>query len=379
MGWITMFEYGITARDGRARTGRFHTPHGAVDTPAFMPVGTNATVKALTPEEIRETGSRIILANAYHLYLRPGADVVEKLGGLHRFMAWDGPILTDSGGFQVFSLAPLRTIDPDGVTFRSHIDGSIHRFTPESAIRLQERLGADIIMCLDECPPHDLPDQDMRQSMELTNRWAERCIRAKEREDQALFPIVQGGMNPDLRAESARILSGFGSPGYGIGGLCVGEEKAQTLAMLDVSVLHLPEDRPRYLMGVGTPEDFLTCIERGVDLFDCVVPTRLARNGHCLTWSGRVSFKQAQYKYEQGPPDAECHCSCCRQFSLAYLRHLFLAGEILASRLATIHNVTFYQEFMEAVRIAISCGTLKQFHERFLSGAGRASLLQSHG
>ncbi len=363
-----MFEFEILASDGNARLGRLHTPHGTVDTPAFMPVGTNATVKALAPEEIEETGSRMILANAYHLYLRPGAEVVERLGGLHRFMGWEGPILTDSGGFQVYSLAPLRKVDADGVTFQSHIDGTTHRFTPESTTRLQEQLGADVIMCLDECPPHDLPYERIRQSMELTTRWAERCVNAKERTDQALFPIVQGGVFPDLRAESAGALSRFDLPGYAIGGLCVGEEKAQTFEMIDAAVAHLPERKPRYLMGVGTPEDFLYDVQRGIDLFDCVVPTRLARNGHCLTWAGKLSLKQAQYRLDERPVDEDCSCRCCRKYSRAYLRHLYMAGEILASRLATIHNVTFFQEFMKGIREAIGEGRLKGFAESYRSG-----------
>ncbi|MFH1740265.1 MAG: tRNA guanosine(34) transglycosylase Tgt, partial [bacterium] len=328
----------------------------------------------LTPEEILETGSRMILANAYHLYLRPGAEVVEHLGGLHRFMGWDGPILTDSGGFQVYSLAPLRKVDPDGVTFRSHIDGTTHRFTPESTTRLQEQLGADVIMCLDECSPHDLPYEEAKRAMLLTAQWAERCANVQARSDQALFGIVQGGMFPDLRAESAQGLSVLGLPGYAIGGLCVGEEKQQTLVMMEASLEHMPENRPRYLMGVGTPEDFLLAVRRGVDLFDCVVPTRLGRNGHCLTWSGRISFKQAQYKLDEQPIDENCPCPCCRKYSRAYLRHLFIAGEILASRLATIHNVAFFQEFMKAIRSAILAGEFASFSERFSEGAGRGAM-----
>jgi queuine tRNA-ribosyltransferase len=369
-----MFEFDIVAKDGKARAGRFHTPHGTVETPAFMPVGTNAAVKALSPEEIRETGTSIILANAYHLYLRPGADVIEHLGGLHRFMAWDGPILTDSGGFQVYSLAPLRKIDADGVTFRSHIDGTTHRFTPESAIRLQERLGADIIMCLDECTPHDHPYEEAKRAAALTTQWAERCLNAKERPDQALVGIVQGGMFADLRAESAGVLSALDLPGYAIGGLCLGEEKEKTLAMIDASVTHLPDDRPRYLMGAGTPEDFLLATQRGIDLFDCVVPTRLARNGHCLTWSGRISLKQAQYRLDSRPIDENCRCVCCQRYTRAYLRHLFMAGEILVSRLATIHNVTFFQEFLSAIRSAITSSQLAGFSGRFLPGAGRGAI-----
>ena len=363
-----MFEFEIIIHDGKARTSRFYTPHGVVETPAFMPVGTNATVKALAPQEIEETGSQMILVNAYHLYLRPGVEVVERLGGLHRFMGWDGPILTDSGGFQVYSLAPLRKIDSDGVTFQSHIDGTTHRFTPESTTRLQERLGADVIVCLDDCPPHDLPYERVKEAMELTTRWAERCVNAKQRSDQALFGIVQGGMFADLRAESANALSQLDLPGYAIGGLSVGEEKAKTLEMIDAVTVSLPEAKPRYLMGVGTPEDFLHGVQRGIDLFDCVVPTRLARNGHCLTWSGKLSLKQAKYRLDERPVDENCLCRCCRKFSRAYLRHLYMAGEILASRLATMHNVTFFQEFMKALRSALREGRLKEFEERFHSG-----------
>ncbi|MGI6457092.1 MAG: tRNA guanosine(34) transglycosylase Tgt [bacterium] len=357
--------FDIFQTEDRARVGRVTTPHGAFDTPAFMPVGTNATVKALSPEEIRETESQIILSNAYHLYLRPGQELVKKMGGLHRFMNWQGPILTDSGGFQVYSLAPLRTIDEDGVTFRSHIDGSEHRFTPESVMRLENDLGADIIMCFDECTPYPVTYEYARNSIAITSRWAERCRKAHARSDQALFAIVQGGVFPDLRLQSARELIAMDFPGYAIGGLMIGEDKELTWRMCDTLSDILPPEKPHYMMGVGTPEDFLEGIWRGVDMFDCVIPTRLARNAHLLTWNGRVSVKQAIYREDARPPDENCPCYCCQHYSRAYLRHLFQAGEILASRLATVHNITFFQEFMQRCRKEIKNGTFGEFRKEW--------------
>jgi queuine tRNA-ribosyltransferase len=356
-------QFEIFQTEQRARVGRVTTPHGAFDTPAFMPVGTNATVKSLAPEEIKETGSQIILSNAYHLYLRPGQELVKQMGGLHTFMNWDRPILTDSGGFQVYSLAPLRQIDEDGVTFRSHIDGSLQRFTPESVMQLENDLGADIIMCFDECTPYPVTYEYAQNSVALTSRWAERCLRAHGRPDQALFAIVQGGVFEDLRLQSARDLVPMNFPGYAIGGLMIGEDKQQTWRMCDALAEVLPAEKPRYMMGVGTPEDFLEGIWRGVDMFDCVIPTRLARNAHLLTWNGRVSVKQAQYREDPLPPDEHCPCYCCRHYSRAYLRHLFQAGEILASRLATVHNLTFFQQFMQRCRAEISKGTFEGFRE----------------
>ncbi|MEW6235428.1 MAG: tRNA guanosine(34) transglycosylase Tgt [Candidatus Omnitrophota bacterium] len=359
-------QFEIDSLEGRARAGKAVTPHGVFHTPAFMPVGTNATVKALTPEEIHETGSEIILCNAYHLYLRPGASLVKKLGGLHSFMNWNGPILTDSGGFQIYSLAPLRKIDPDGATFRSHIDGTEHRFTPESVMELENDLGADIIMCFDECTPYPISYEYASQSIELTTRWAERCLKAHKRSDQALFAIVQGGVYQDLREKSARDLIALDFPGYAVGGLMIGEEKEKTWNTCAALDRMLPENKLRYLMGVGAPEDFLDGIRRGVDMFDCVIPTRLARNSHLLTWKGRVSVKQAQYREDERPPDENCRCYCCRNYSRAYLRHLFQAGEILASRLATMHNIAFYQEFMQRCRDEISQGTFEAFYQSWM-------------
>jgi len=374
------FQFIIEASEGNARVGKVRTPHGVFETPAFMPVGTNATVKALTPEEVRETGSQILLCNAYHLFLRPGQEVVKKLGGLHAFMHWDAPILTDSGGFQVYSLAPLRRIDPDGVTFRSHIDGTEVRFTPESVMQLENDLGADIIMCFDECTPYPVTREYAAESVAMTTRWAERCRRAHQRGDQALFAIVQGGVYSDLREQSARDLTALDFPGYAIGGLMIGEDKKFTWQVCELVTGILPWDKPRYLMGVGTPEDFLDGIARGVDMFDCVVPTRLARNSHLLTWNGRISVKQAQYREDERPPDENCACYCCRNYTRAYLRHLFLAGEILASRLATMHNITFYQEFMRRCRQEIRQGTFHAFRETWLgerkgNGSSRGMLL----
>jgi queuine tRNA-ribosyltransferase len=349
-----------------ARCGLLETPHGSIATPVFAPVGTQATVKTMTPNELKSLGTQMILSNTYHLYLRPGAERVQRMGGLHRFMAWDGPILTDSGGFQVFSLAHRRSIDDDGVTFRSHIDGSEHRFTPEMVVRTQEQLGADIIMCLDECA--DATDRDyMDHALRRTHLWAERCRQAQQRADQALFGIVQGGIFPDLRRHSAQILTSLDFPGYAIGGLSVGETKDKMYSALEATVPELPEDRPRYLMGVGTPEDILEAVQRGVDLFDCVFPTRVARNGGLLTRRGRINIRNSRYADEMGPIETDCTCYACQDFSLAYLRHLFKAGEILGPRLATIHNVHFMLRLMRDVRSAIESERFLEFKSEFLS------------
>lgn len=352
--------------DKRARAATVTTPHGSFDTPAFMPVGTNATVKSLTPEEVAETGSQILLCNAYHLYMRPGQDIVAKMGGLHSFMNWNGPILTDSGGFQVYSLASLRKIDNDGVSFRSHIDGSEHRFTPESVMKLENDLGADIIMCFDECTPYPATREYAENSIQITSNWARRCVESHQRGDQALFGIVQGGVYQDLRERSANDLLQLPFPGYAIGGLMLGEDKEKTWAICDAMNEILPKDKPRYLMGVGTPEDFLEAIYRGVDMFDCVVPTRLARTSHLLTWNGKLTLKQARFREDENPIDENCGCYCCRNYSRAYLRHLFQAGEILASRLASLHNITFFQQFMAKCRKTICEGTFEAFRDNFL-------------
>lgn len=342
----------LLARRGRARAGVLHTPHGDVPTPVFMPVGTQATVKTMSPRDLREVGASLILANTYHLYLRPGAETVAKLGGLHRFMGWDGPILTDSGGFQIFSLQALRQVDEDGVTFRSHLDGSLHRFTPELVIAVQEQLGADIIMALDECPnPHDYAYNVA--ALDRTHRWAERCLRAHTRPDQALFGIVQGGVFPDLRAQSAAFLTRLDFPGYGIGGLSVGETKAEMHAVLDLLDTLLPPEKPRYLMGVGTPEDLLACVVRGVDMFDSVLPTRLARHRAALTRTGRINLRNARYAEAPGPLEPGCTCYTCQTFSLAYLHHLVKADEILGLHLLTIHNLQLMLSVAREIREAI--------------------------
>ncbi|MGD8398872.1 MAG: tRNA guanosine(34) transglycosylase Tgt [Anaerolineae bacterium] len=353
--------------DSHARLGRIATPHGEIQTPAFAPVGTQATVKALDPRDLHDLGAELVLANTYHLYLRPGADVVAELGGLHRFMGWDGPILTDSGGFQVFSLAENRQVTDDGAVFRSHIDGSLHTFTPEMVVEVQEQLGADIIMVLDECAePHDRSYNEA--ALARTHAWAVRCKAAHTRPDQALFGIVQGGVFPDLRRESAEFLVGLDFPGYAIGGLSVGESKAEMYAMLDVTVPLLPADRPRYLMGVGAPEDLLEGIARGIDLFDCVLPTRLARNAALFTHEGRLNIRNARFARDPDPVEPGCGCYTCQQFSRAYLRHLFKAKEILAARLATIHNVHFLLQLVRDARAAIEADRFVAFKEAFLAG-----------
>ena len=359
------FAFQIHRTDGEARRSTFLTPHGPVEMPAFAPVGTAANVKTLEPRDLTELGVSILLANTYHLYLRPGHDRIERLGGLHSFMGWDGPILTDSGGYQVFSLAHRRQLDADGVTFRSHIDGSVHRFTPERVIEIEEQLGADIAMVLDECAdPHD-PDY-LAQALSRTHAWAERCRTAHSRPDQALFGIVQGGIYPELRAESARILTGLDFPGYAIGGLAVGETKEQMYATLDATCPHLPAHKPRYLMGVGAPEDIVEAVWRGVDLFDCVLPTRIARNGALLTSAGRFNIRNARFAEDTRPIQEACDCYTCRTFSRAYLRHLIISGEISGLRLATIHNVHFMQQLMEQIRTAISQNTFASFRTEFL-------------
>jgi len=346
------FSFNLLATRGHARAGVVHTPHGDIPTPAFMPVGTQATVKTMTPRDLREVGATVILANTYHLYLRPGAETVAKMGGLHRFMGWDGPILTDSGGFQVFSLRGLRQVDDDGVTFRSHLDGSIHRFTPETVIAVQEQLGADVIMALDECPdPHDYAYNVA--ALARTHRWAERCRQAHRRPDQALFGIIQGGVFPDLRAQSVAFLTSLDFPGYGIGGLSVGESKAEMHAVLDLLDPLLPADRPRYLMGVGTPEDLIACVTRGVDLFDSVLPTRIARHRAALTRWGRINLRNAQYADNPGPIEPGCGCYTCRTFSLAYLHHLVKADEILGLHLLTLHNLYLMLLLAREIRQAI--------------------------
>ncbi len=360
------FDLEQSDRSSRARAGVMHTLHGDIPTPVFAPVGTQATVKTLTPDELLDLSAPLILANTYHLYLRPGADVIARLGGLHAFMAWSGPILTDSGGFQVFSLESLRKVSDDGVVFRSHIDGSEHSFSPEKAVAIQEQLGADIIMALDECPD-PLDYNYNRAALQRTHSWAERCLKAHNRADQALFGILQGGIFPDLRQESARFLTSLGFPGYALGGLSVGEPKAKTWEMVDATVPLLPVDRPRYLMGVGSPEDLFEGVERGIDIFDSVLPTRLARNGAVFTSRGRINLRKAEFAEDAAPIEEGCRCYTCCHFSRAYLRHLFKAGEILGLRLNTIHNLHFLLDLMRRIRAAIVNDDFSALKEAFLA------------
>ena len=361
------FKFEVTAVDPHthARNGRFHTPHGIIETPVFAPVGTQATVKAIRPSDLHELGATLILSNTYHLYLRPGDELVKEMGGLHNFMQWNGPILTDSGGFQVFSLSETRKIDADGVTFQSHHDGSRHRFTPESSIAIQENLGADIIMAFDECPPPNDYDY-VKQSLTRTHPWLERCLAAKKRDDQALFGIVQGGIFADLREESGRFVTSLDLPGYAIGGLAVGETKPQMHAVLDVLHPILPQNKPRYLMGVGAPEDLVNGVMRGVDIFDCVLPTRLARHGSAFVLGGRINLRNAQFSRDPQPIAADCTCYTCQNFSRAYLRHLVKANEILGHVLLSTHNLHFLINLMAQMREAIRKGTLAQFGADFL-------------
>ncbi len=366
---VRRFRFTVQARgEPAARAGLLQTPHGSIETPVFMPVGTNATVKSVSADELKICHAQIILANTYHLSLRPGGDAVEALGGLHRFMNWTGPILTDSGGFQVFSLGHMRTLDDDGATFRSHIDGSTRRFTPESVIALEEQLGADIIMPFDQCialpAQHDAANAAVRR----TTQWLERGIAAKRRTDQALFGIVQGAIFADLRRDHARRLREFDLPGYAIGGLSVGEPKEQMHAMLEVLEPELPDDRPRYLMGVGAPEDLVEGVARGVDMFDVVLPTRIARNGSLLTRRGRVNLRNAQYALLDAPADPECACPVCLTYSVAYLHHLFRCEELLVYRLATIHNLWFMTTLMAEIRRSILERRFPAFRAEFHAG-----------
>jgi len=353
-----MFRFKITSKSNRARTGIFTTPHGDLVTPVFAPVGTQATVKTLTPEHLKEINASLVLSNTYHLYLRPGDELVRDMGGLHKFMQWHRPMLTDSGGFQVFSLSKTRKIDDDGVTFRSHIDGSTHRFTPEKSIQIQENLGADIIMAFDECSdPNDAAYS--RIAMQRTHRWAERSVKAKTRPDQALFGIVQGGVNADLRAESAKFIASLATPGIAIGGLSVGETKQEMHDTLDVVLPLLPENKPRYLMGVGTPEDIINGVARGVDIFDCVLPTRLARHHSAFSPEGRLNMMNAGFARDPRPIDETCDCYTCKTFTRAYIRHLIAAKELLAGTLLSIHNLHALIRLMELIRGYIADGSFE--------------------
>jgi len=350
--------------DSGARRGRLMTAHGAVDTPAFMPVGTSAAVKALTPADLDDLGASMILANAYHLYLRPGHRLIADRGGLHRFMGWNGSILTDSGGFQVYSLATLRRVTDDGVSFQSHLDGSTHEFTPELSIEIQDALGSDVVMAFDECLAYPASREDAARSSSRTLRWARRCREAVRTTPSLLFGIVQGGCFPDLRDQATQDMVALDFDGYAIGGLSVGEPKDAMLDVIDRVAPNLPQERPRYVMGVGTPEDVIDGVARGIDLFDCVMPTRHARTGWLFTSQGRVIIKHARYATDDAPLDPECSCYTCRHFSRAYLRHLFVTGEILAARLNTIHNLSFYLGMMAEIRTALDEGRFGAWRRR---------------
>ena len=362
---MTSFRLIKTCPQSKARVGELITAHGAVPTPLFLPVASQGAVKTLTPEEVKALGIAMVLANTYHLYLRPGISLIERAGGLHKFMGWEGAILTDSGGYQVFSLARLRRVGDDGVTFRSHIDGSEHHITPELITGFQESLGADIIMVLDECPAYDDGFERVKRATERTHRWAERCRKAQKRRDQTLYAIVQGGVFPELRRQSAEYLTSLDFPGYAIGGLSIGEPKKVTLAMIEETVALLPENKPRYLMGVGSPEDIVEAVARGCDIFDSALPTRVARNGALFTWGGRWNIRNAAFSQMEQPIVADCDCYTCRSFSAAYLHHLFNCEELLAYRLATIHNLSFITQLMNKIKSAILDGTFVAFRDKF--------------
>jgi len=367
---MTRFAFAVRATDGRARTGTITMRRGEIRTPAFMPVGTAATVKAMKPESVRATGADIILGNTYHLMLRPGAERVARLGGLHRFMNWDRPILTDSGGYQVMSLAALRKLTEEGVTFRSHLDGSKHLISPERSMEIQRLLGSDIVMCFDECPRTDRPLAEIEESMALSMRWAKRSREAfdaggEHAEGAALFGIQQGALDESLRARSAEALREIGFDGYAIGGLAVGEGQEAMFATLDFAPAQLPEDAPRYLMGVGKPDDLVGAVERGVDMFDCVLPTRSGRNGQAFTWTGPLNMRNAAHAEDTGPLDPRCPCDTCTHYSRAYLHHLHRSGEILGAMLLTEHNLAFYQQLMQAMRDAIESGRFAAFAADF--------------
>jgi queuine tRNA-ribosyltransferase len=361
-----LFQLAKTCPKTGARAGTLTTPHGSVPTPLFIPVGSQGTVKTLTPHDLESLGVGMILANTYHLYLRPGVETISRAGGLHRFMSWNGPILTDSGGFQVFSLGHLRRVSDEGVVFRSHIDGSEHFLSPELAIEVQEALGADIIMVLDECPPYGDDARHIKQAMNRSHIWAERCRRRHNRGDQALFGIVHGGTFLEQRQHSVEYLTSLGFPGYALGGLSLGEPKDLMHSMIEETVPNLPDDRPRYLMGVGSPEDLVKCVAQGMDMFDSALPTRLGRNGALFTQRCRVNIGNSRFKEEVGPVDHECDCYTCRNFSAAYLHHLFKCQELLAYRLATIHNLRFIVRLMEQIRQSILDDTFAAFRDNFL-------------
>ena len=367
-----MFGFSVLATDCRsgARLGRLVTPHGMVETPAFVPVGTRGAVKGVTPRQLRETGTQIMLGNTYHLHVRPGADCVAQLGGLHRFSGWGGPMLTDSGGYQVFSLARINRVTDEGVAFQSHFDGSPMFLDAATSIAIQEQLGADIIMAFDQCPPLPSPAEEVHKAVERTIRWAEECKRSHRREDQWLFGIVQGGLDADLRARCARRLIEMGFDGYAVGGLSVGETHEEMIRVLDRVTPLLPPDRPRYLMGVGTPRDIVESVKRGIDMFDCVLPTRNGRNAHVFTATGHLKLRNRQHRLADEPLEAGCDCYCCAHFSRAYLRHLFITDEMLGPTLASIHNLRFFQRFMARIRELIRRGMLETITREFPAAAG---------
>ena len=353
-------EFRIIARDGERRRAEISTERGTINTPAFMSVGTSGTVKAVSSDELKEVGAEIILGNTYHLYLRPGLDVISALGGLHRFMNWDRPILTDSGGFQVFSLASFRKIEEHGVQFRSHIDGSLHFIGPAEAMKIQGILGSDIAMAFDECIPYPATHDYAAKSIEVTSRWAREC-REHQSEGQALFGIIQGGMYKDLRRRSTEDMINIGFDGYAVGGVSVGEPKEEMHEIIYFNAPLLPHDKPRYLMGIGDFVDMLAAVDAGFDMFDCIMPTRNARNGTLFTSTGRISIKRQEFKFDKGPLDPDCGCYTCRNYSRAYLRHLFLSREILSMRLNTLHNLYFYQDFFKKIRVSIETKTFDRF------------------
>ncbi|CAN7333448.1 tRNA guanosine(34) transglycosylase Tgt [Paenibacillus sp. LjRoot153] len=360
-----------TCKQSGARLGRVHTPHGVIETPAFMPVGTQATVKTMSPEELKTMDAQIILSNTYHLFIRPGHEIVKEAGGLHKFMNWDRPILTDSGGFQVFSLSNMRKITEEGVTFKSHLNGDKLFLSPEKAMEIQNALGSDIMMAFDECPPFPAEYEYVKKSLERTTRWAERCLQSHARpQDQGLFAIIQGGMHEDLRKLSAEQLTSMDFPGYAIGGLSVGEPKHLMYEVLDYTTPLMPANKPRYLMGVGSPDALIEGAIRGIDMFDCVLPTRIARNGTCMTSSGRLVIRNAKYATDFGPLDAKCSCYTCTNYSRAYIRHLIKADETFGIRLTTIHNLHFLLQLMREVREAIKEDRLLDFRDTFFAAYG---------
>ncbi len=370
---VNILEFKISATDAKARRGKLNLLSGVVETPAFMPVGTYGSVKGLTPDQVKQTGADVVLGNTFHLMLRPGTDVVEQQGGLHKFINWNGPILTDSGGFQVFSLGEMRKISEEGVTFRSPVDGSEIFLGPEDAIKIQHRLGSDVVMVFDECTPFPASEQEAKKSMELSMRWAERCRSAHGNNEAALFGIVQGGMFKELRDESLQRLMDIGFDGYALGGLSVGEPKEQMRNIVEYCGERMPAEKPRYLMGVGTPEDIVYAVSQGIDMFDCVMPTRNARNGHIFTSRGLLRLRNKRFRNDSRPLDVNCDCYTCKNFSRAYLHHLDKCKEMLGAQLNTIHNLSYYQSVMSGLRGAIEKGRLSSFVDEFLTGQSQMS------